>query len=47
LVCVGVEDSWAGEKDEHDEDEDRNPDQDPIPKPLSFGPLGVLGLTLT
>jgi len=49
LVCVGVEDSWAGEKDEHDDDEgeDRNPDQDPIPKPLSLGPLGVLGLMLT
>src|SRR2546427_7156848 len=34
LVCVGVEDSWAGEEDEHDndEDEDRDPDQDPSPK---------------
>jgi len=48
LVCVGVEDSWAGEEDEHDDDkdEDRNPDQDSRLK-TALGRLRVLGLMLT
>jgi hypothetical protein len=39
LVCVGVEDSWASEEDEHDDDqdEDRDPDQHPRAKTALTG----------